>query len=371
MKFKKSRFIVSAISVLTAASFVGLISGTLAWYANVTRVTVSYTGTSIAQAEQLQIGLVSDTDFTVDGENNDLGFNLTKETISGQDYYWAKPGSGFNSDAISAYLSHTGYATNEVAPVTSFEYDNGDDLSLYRAPIAGHANDMTSALHSAYVYLPFAFRVITFTNTGDIEYAKNQNVWVTDAVAQASSSSDGDIYKALRVHFDDGTTKFILNPSSTSPTASSTKVAGILDLNKDGYYDYTGSHEEILYGHYSGTLTPEAFASDSALDDVNDTGQTNPTTFTAKHKGGNAGYSDLTGLNPLLANYETLESIAPADDGTGALSGGTPICVTANDTNALAHVNLTVYMEGWDHSVIDTEINHAFNLGLQFQINRL
>jgi len=72
----------------------------------------------------------------------------------------------------------------------------------------------------------------------------------------------------------------------------------------------------------------------------------------------------------LQAEYETLESIQPVDDG-GSLSGGTPICVTENTTDALAFADMTVYLEGWDHSVIDKEIGHAFDLGLQFQINRV
>ena len=64
-------------------------------------------------------------------------------------------------------------------------------------------------------------------------------------------------------------------------------------------------------------------------------------------------------------------AISPSDDGSGALTGGQPVCVTASTEDHIARVDFTIYLEGWDHAVIDTEISHGFNLGLQFQINRV
>ena len=101
--------------------------------------------------------------------------------------------------------------------------------------------------------------------------------------------------------------------------------------------------------------------------------RTAKSTFYADHRIGMDGY-DRTAfssyITPHVAHYETLKSIGPSDNGAGVLSGGTPLCVTADDDYCLASLPTTIYLEGWDHSVIDAEISHKFNLGLQFQINR-
>ena len=38
-------------------------------------------------------------------------------------------------------------------------------------------------------------------------------------------------------------------------------VAGALDLNKDGLYDFTNAGEELIYGEYTGI--PEHFVEDA------------------------------------------------------------------------------------------------------------
>ena len=363
------------------ASFAGAISGTVAWYASSTRVTMSYQGTSVAQSEQLQIGLVSDVDFTQDvrdAQDHIINLGLTHEEIDGEDIYWAKAGSGLNAIAIQAYLARHGYATTELSPVSSYAYANGDDLALKKAPMA-YSTDIFDASTSVYCKMDFVFRVIHTGVTGNV-YAKNENIWITDALATTGGDASHQIYKALRLHFD-GATKLILNPGvGKEADAGNTKVAGPLDLNCDGFYDYD-ANGEILYGRYTKNPghpagNPSSFASDTELDDVNNyvtAERTAASTFYAKHKGETSGYtkSDFaTYITPNLAHYETLKSIKPTDNGAGYLSGGTPLAVTANNDAALAHLTMTVYLEGWDHAVIDDEISHKFNLGLQFQINR-
>ena len=56
-KFGLKKMIPVGISLLTFATFVGSISGSLAWWAYSTRAAVSYQGTSVSTSEQLQIGL--------------------------------------------------------------------------------------------------------------------------------------------------------------------------------------------------------------------------------------------------------------------------------------------------------------------------
>ena len=58
-KFNPTKLLFGFLGIATFASLAGTISGTLAWYAYSTRASLSYTGTSIEQTAQLQIGVVS------------------------------------------------------------------------------------------------------------------------------------------------------------------------------------------------------------------------------------------------------------------------------------------------------------------------
>ena len=54
----------------------------------------------------------------------------------------------------------------------------------------------------------------------------------------------------------------------------------------------------------------------------------------------------------------------------GHFINGKPIAVT-DDTTKIGYSTLTIYLEGWDHSVIDQSIGYQFNLGITFEIDRV
>ena len=58
-KSKPAKLLLGVLGLATFASLVGTVSGTLAWYAYSTRATVSYSGTSVNNTVQLQIGIAS------------------------------------------------------------------------------------------------------------------------------------------------------------------------------------------------------------------------------------------------------------------------------------------------------------------------
>ncbi len=385
--FSKTKLLVGVLTTAILSSFVGGIAGTLSWYAYVTRVSIGYRGTSVTTVEQLQIGLKLPTGvtFTTD-ELTEYG--LISETHSGVSYVFSRPGAGMNSDAIAAYLKKTDYAVNTLEAVTSKAYANLDehdeplnsDISLWRAPYAHHPEYSQSAGHSQYVVLPFAFHVLeTRNNELTPVPVKNQKIWINHITAEADG--EGDISKALRVHSkgNNGTT-FLLNPSADE--SGSTVLAGLLDLDKNGYYDVNDYSSwgatEIIYGEYSYGGVSKAqppvtgqYAGPDTVDDVNHTGYTGETTFSAKHHAGAGYYANLNAIDADSASWYALEDIKPNDDGTGALSGGLPVAVTTNDTSAIATATMTIYLEGWDHTVIDTEIGNGFNLGIQFAIDKI
>ncbi len=170
---------------------------------------------------------------------------------------------------------------------------------------------------------------------------------------------------------------FIMNPSAGS--AGKTTVGGLLNLNKDDYFDYDEDNNEIIYGDYEtiGGIRP-SYDGPNEIADINGTGKSKPDSFTAKHRPGINYYENYNSCVFKTAEYESLSSIAPGkDEITGRLynkdeNHPTSVCKTAGvEDHYLGRVDFTIYLEGWDHSVIDEEISHYFDLGLTFEINKL
>lgn len=382
MKLRKSAIGLLALSIGTIVSFAGALSATLAWFAYSTTVNVQMKGTAVSETEQLQVGLKTDIAFSPEMISQ---YKLTTVTEGTDKYVFAAPGTGFDSTLINYYLLQKGYASNTLVPVTSKKFDIGDELVLRSAPAAGHPEIEQIAPQNQYAKIPFAFRVVRTDRLGNNTYAKDQNIWVSNAKAIADGGV-GNVYKAVRVYFSGKKydsdvlvdNKFIFNPSALDSSQRYTNVAGLLNLNNDDYFDmYDGNYgvngTEIVYGDYDGTLPATTHIDDdTAIADVNGTGDTSKiTTFTAKHMGGNNIYTSLAGITPHKAQYKTLSDIKPSTDANGFLYGGEVVTVTGTTTNAIADLEATIYIEGWDHSVINQEAEHKFFLGMTFEINRV
>ena len=369
--------------LITVCGLIGSVSGSIAWWAFSTRVTVAYQGTSVASSEQLQIGLKTDIDMS--------GFGLTQVG----DYYFADPGAGLPSGTIDHFLTEQGlYASDKLEPVTSNNYKDGDTFSLKASLLAGHAHNYASAPTTKYVKIPFAFRIVRYNASNVLDYAKGENIWLSDTMVEASTINDGNVYKAIRIYtegkMNNGTSlvdqKLLINPSSEETGKGQTAVAGLLNLSGGNtFYDYDvigGEKYAIIYGESEYT-DDELFAlettqqdpdNDSGWEDFNNTGVSTAspfggTTFLAKYAKGVYRPLNQAAIKPLYAEYDTLASVRPTDD-NGVLSEGKPLCAT-DLTDGIAELDMTIWLEGWDHNVIDQENEHSFNLGLQFQISIL
>ena len=194
---------------------------------------------------------------------------------------------------------------------------------------------------------------------------------------EAVSSGGVDTHKGIRTYFENvnADTRFLVNPSSEEESSDPRrcKVAGVLDLDGDGYYDYDlATNREIIYGDYdhesaSYSATPYAESVSDTPVDANGSGSTTPSTFVAKHRDG-VYTVNMNSLTPYYAYYDTLSTIRPTQGEGGVFSGGKPVAITNN--NGIGYTNLTVYLEGWDFAVIDRIINTSFNLGIQFEVDR-
>lgn len=389
-KFGLKNLIPVGIGLLTFSAFVGSVSGSLAWWAYSTRTSVSYQGTSVSTSEQLQIGLKLLKDKFDVGEINELKtLGLTEDTGLANEtyrYFFAKAGGGMSSEIIKKYLEFEGtYAVDELQPVTSREYVEGQDLTLYENVMTGVTVNTADALQLKYVYLPFTFRILKLNAGGtDDLYAEGRKIYLSKAVAETPTSGVSDIQNALRVHFYNGTAseQFILNAGDTETTDASlmyTTVAGALDLDNDGVYD-AAAGKELVYGDYTGTATntftqegePTKLANINGIEGLSEADLSNlenSSTFLAMHGEGNTCFTDYSGLTFGKAYYKTLASIKP-NDNHAVLTGGRVLATTAGTAgNFIAEIDATIWLEGWDHSLVDKAQSQKFNLGLQFQID--
>ncbi len=402
MKINKTSMLVALLSTAALVSFAGLVSGTVAWYANTTHVSIEYSGTSVSSSQQIQIGLsfinttVDDTD--VQWTSAEATANkLTLEEYGGVKYYWAEPGRGLDSSVIVDYLGRQGFGTTVLEPVSTRDYNFGDDFTLYHCPYAFTASLDTLARQSSYCKIRFAFRILRPVSSG-YTYVANKSIWLSETTAEEQHAGH-PINEAVRLYFDNGETghKFIVNPSASTSkivggveqtvTQGTTRVAGLLNLDNDIFYDCDRYGQEIVYGDLvdsaSFTLT-DSFTEENAasLDDVNATGldtsnENNASTFLAKHEEGNSGYLSATFTDEIeaqakVSNWYTIAGIAPIDDELGNLSGGVYVAKTAesdNDVERIGTVDMTTFIDGWDHSVVDTQISYGFDLGLTFKVD--
>lgn len=401
------RFAVTVLGLATAASLVGSISGTIAWYAFSTRALVSYTGTSVQSTTQLQIGiksdipinfttnasLIEDVTFPEDLYYDDVNdpYHLTK--LYHNHYYFMRVGSGGMPAAIiNDYLSAKGYATNVLEPLSSYAYNTGENINLRNRPITNNPSaEKTTAETTKYVKIPFVFRVLA-SNTESLTYVEGHDIFLSNAQAIAAPNLEGNtdgnvIYNSIRLYIDRSNgDNFILNPSS--PTDGRDKVAGVLNLTGgaagSGFYDYDNNPssptymQEYLYGDYewkegknweNSLSTP--LSQDSDLVDVNGTGNSSiETTFTSRHRKDVKYFGDLDScIIPHYANYLGTSTVYPQKV-QGQFVGNYAVCRTGDeDHHYLGLFDMMIYLEGWDHSVVDSQLQNKFYLGLTFEIN--
>lgn len=382
----KKLLIACVMSSLTVLSLVGAITSTLSWYTYTAKVPVSFHGTTIHSNKQLQVGLLTDLDLS------DLG--LTSEyineedipevepviedgidTASGKKIAWGQPGDGLSSAQINAYLLGNGYATDLLSPVTTRRYrtNQGTDIKIYGSPYEYRPNNIIEAEKSRYSKIPLCFRVI---NSLDGTYCADKEVWISESQVFGGENEGFNVTKGVRTYFKSDECNFIFNP--TAKEAGKTAVAGLLDLNLNGSYDYApsethpGFNEEIIYGDYEKLDGPDFtyFENDSEYIDLNNTGKSRPYIFYSKHQAGVYGLEDYSSIDIQYAEYESLASVAPSiNESLGIYEGGMPVCKTGS--NYIGFSEMYIWIEGWDNEVVNQVWSLSFNLGVTFEINKI
>ena len=162
----------------------------------------------------------------------------------------------------------------------------------------------------------------------------------------------GDIKNSIRIHFQNESSNFIFNPSKLEDGKDT--VGGLLDLNKDGLYDYnTFTNKEIVYGE-----TETIKYKNSVTTDGIDVGEYDGNSFTSSHKNG------VYSLDENETKFKTSSYL-----GFDSVVSNKKVVSSIDNATSIASLSLDIYLEGWDLSFIDKEMNHLFSLNLEFEIN--
>ena len=99
------------------------------------------------------------------------------------------------------------------------------------------------------------------------------------------------------------------------------------------------------------------------------------TTFNGKHYPGVL-VPNIDAAEPKVQEHAGFGKVKPSVSSNGQLytdttnGNGIPVALTSNESK-VGYADVTVFVEGWDHSVIDQKVGYSFNLGLKFEIDRL
>jgi hypothetical protein len=137
-----------------------------------------------------------------------------------------------------------------------------------------------------------------------------------------------------------------------------------MDLDEDGYFDFTSDPTlledgeidetlyEIAYGDFVDELADDSWGPAENEDIPADTSEV------AFYNGGTkSGVRPLTNAVPAMAGYD---KISTYQQGTGNM----PIAVT--DENGIAEVKIKIWLEGWDHACTNLLVSGTFGAQLKF-----
>ena len=368
---KKSRqLVISSLVALSSLTLVSSITGTIAWFQNVTRNTVAYTGTSAHCSKLLNISVDGGAHWGTDISSDMLptGIKFQPITTGAQERNAALPTQTYDTGDVDEL-------NNPIMGEKTRFYDSPD----YRQ---GLYNNWLIAKDNSYLQFTALIKLVDVDEHykqkgehGEDEQTYLANdVYLTDLTIK-NADNGRDLSQAVRVHFDaespDGTHKYFLfakepqllqdNEGEVNDVYG-TPVGGYLDLNEDGQQDSGYEFEGLcLYGGSDG-LEQKTPVYDS---------EHNITGYTLD--------------NPLLQTaYRANDSSVVATDDRGTITNGTSFGKTSAVKDKYLKITVTVWLEGWselskgiegayeesDSSIWDSAAyaSKDFNVGMTFGV---
>lgn len=376
------KLIIAGLTSALICGLVGSITGTFAWYGYSTRATATIAGTAINAGANLEIGIADDTVASIKG----LAENADENGI-----FWQEKGGGLRHDAIIDYLAKKQYGGVSMSPVTSGNYNKAN--STDRADLAPiefltyQGNAQEAAQKEDYFVLPLAFRV--YDNKTQDYSLDGIGIYLQDIEVDLEDAVNKDLAKAFRIDFKEEQEKNSESPKYTilapgREENGKTELAGLLDLNQDGFadveendYGYKVRHE-LVYGTLTGTYNESVtYAAEATtdyaeipanydfpvhLDKADHYSEANVLKVTDYQ----AFEQEFLGTKSLLCDFSASNRIV----NTNSVE---PIATTST-TTGIVYLTLTAWLEGWDlegFTDIENTDGYPFHLNLQFQIDRV
>lgn len=344
------KVVISSLTLLSAFTLAGSISGTVAWYQYSTRATVAYTGTSAHCSKLLQISADDGTTWGSDLGDSDLpGASFAPITTGEQP-----------KDAALQLKHRTETMYDEQGNPTGTQ-----DVSsyFYAQPDRGQGlyENWLLASDSSYAQFDILLKVKDVDGQATETNLAN-DVYLTDLTIIDANDDNIDLADAVRVHIateyiDNGATanKYFLFAKENEET----EVGGFLDVDQNGELDQVGyewDRHTCLYG--GGTFIPATYDSEG-------------------NKLTDDSYEDA----PYQYSYKANDPTIIAQENDNVLSGGTPIGKTSANNGEYLKVTVTIWLEGWsallrgvngqtDISIWDEEsyVAKSFNVGMTFGV---
>ena len=345
----KKRTLLITLGVLLSGITISSIGMSVSWYSQASDILSNDVEISLASDPTLLIGLKDENDtiqYSKHVYTKDLG--EIKEFIPVSTMYdstWLSK--------VTDETKDTTYPTFREA-YTSPKYE---DTSTYKM-----TKDATEGYFQRDIYLlsdKDCYASVSSDSTFSSDTTRNEEIAPTIKEFYPNLTTDEIIanlnttYKSLRYSLYDGINYTILDPFKST---SGTTLAGPLDINKDGYFDYyssNGTGYEFMYGEY--TKNDKIIYSTNATTD-----ETKLNTFVSKTKDGML-HCDLSASinNGLDAAKEN--SLSPTE-----IKAKNHLFALKRDVPY--HMVLSIYLEGWDTDSISIAMYGAFTAYLKFII---
>ena len=342
---KGKNILMSLMGVMIVLLTISTVGTTFMWYQYMTNAYFLYRGTSIGDSLLFDIGFKSELRLQ---NCEEYGLSYDEEN----QIYWAN--STLSEDVTSYYLSSNGYATSQINGVTSAKYESNQQFDLYRSPyyLDNYVNEFNTkekAQKMNYCHFELVFRAKKVSQN-DIVNLNNGYIYLKDIKLDGT----GNIKNTIRLHIENSDENFIFSPSDYE--SGKDTVGGLLDLDRDGIYDYDDFYKkEYLYGEIK---NDSPIYKDNKTSDGSDTGEFNGSSFEGEHK---------NGIYPL--DLENTEFETSSYLGYKEVVEDRKLITKIDSSSSLAFLKLDIYLEGWDLDFTDRELNHLFKLNLEFDFN--
>jgi hypothetical protein len=390
---KTSRLIKFGLYAAIIGCAAGAATGTLAWYSYQKDVRLSWTGTTIKADKEIQVGLRTSSpnlDFEelyqlgeIEPEYN-VQFDPTNPNSPKFTIYWIK--GTYVSDVLHSFQEMVVHsAVDKIKAITSGKYTAGSPESFgntdpnytgwtgfkeqpnnsYRSH--EHGGFISKTNYSNYFYCPLVFRAISEEKdeNGNAQYLPNEKIFLSEFITKDIDAEENDtirVDKAIRCKVDypshnDTSSNFIFDPNAD--TEVNLEVGGRLNLQDDIYYDYEYySKKQIAYGQWEKLI----YFTDPVTDDPT-LHYNQCTTFEANDfKGGIA-------IDTVQSEPSVCQTLAGSDiiEDQDEFENGHGIAITDSGNN-YGYVDLSIYLEGWDHNVVNVTAGRTFQVDLQFSL---